>query len=47
MYELSLPQIIGSDLTLECEFVDLKLVHYFFFGRNYPFVDNIRKLNVI
>lgn len=46
MYELSLPQIIGSDLTLECEFVDLKPVHYFL-RRNYPFVDNIRKLNVI
>lgn len=45
MYKLSLPQIIGSDLTLECEFVILKSV--LFFGRNYPFADNIRKLDVI
>lgn len=28
----SLPQIIGSDLTLECEFVDLKPVYYFLEG---------------
>lgn len=32
MYELSLPQIIGSDLIRECEFVVLKAAYYFLEG---------------